>query len=289
MIVSASYRTDIPAFYGEWFLRRVEAGSCTVRNPYGKPYTVRLDREAVSGFVFWTRNAGPFIPVLRRLASAGYPFVVHYTINDYPRVLEASVIDRARAAEHVHTIAREFGSRVVVWRYDPVIVTDATPLSSHAERFARLGETLAGAVDEVVVSFASFYRKTRRNLDRAGKSAGLAWDDPASERKRELIGRLARIAREYGIQATVCAQPELAAGEAGEARCIDAGRLGDVARAPIAAKVKGNRPGCLCHESRDIGIYDTCPHGCIYCYAVASPRAAKARHARHDPDGISLG
>ena len=81
MIVSASYRTDIPAFYGEWFMRRVEAGSCTVRNPYGRPYTVRLDREAVSGFVFWTRNAGPFIPVLRRLASAGYPFVVHYTIN----------------------------------------------------------------------------------------------------------------------------------------------------------------------------------------------------------------
>ncbi len=289
MIVSASYRTDIPAFYGEWFMRRVEAGSCTVRNPYGRPYTVRLDREAVSGFVFWTRNAGPFVPALRRLASAGYPFVVQYTINDYPRVLEASVIDHRRAAGHAHEIAREFGPRVVVWRYDPVIVTNETPLSSHVERLARLGETLAGAVDEVVVSFASFYRKTRRNLDRTRKSAGLAWDDPPSGRKRELIDRLARIAGEFGIEATVCAQPELAAGEAGEASCIDARRLGDVAGAPIAARLKGNRPGCACHEARDIGAYDTCPHGCIYCYAVSSPRAAKARHARHDPDRPSLG
>ena len=91
------------------------------------------------------------------------------------------------------------------------------------------------------------------------------------------------------MRATVCAQPELAAGAAGEARCIDAGRLGDVAGAAIAARRKGNRPGCACDEARDIGAYDSCPHGCIYCYAVASPRAAKRRHARHDPRSAALG
>lgn len=289
MIVSASYRTDIPAFYGAWFMRRVRAGFCTVRTPYGRPYTVRLDREAVSGFVFWTRNAGPFLPALRRLAAAGYPFVVQYTLNAYPRVLEASVIDRARAAEQVRAIAREFGPRVVVWRYDPVIVTDATPLSSHVDRFSRLGEILAGAVDEAVVSFASFYRKTRRNLDRAGKADGLTWNDPAAERKRETVARLAEVGGEFGMKLTICAQPGLVAGAAGEASCIDAARMSDVAGTPIRAKRKGNRPGCLCHESRDIGAYDTCPHGCIYCYAVASPRAAKARYARHDPDRAALG
>ena len=287
MIVSASYRTDIPAFYGEWFARRLDAGFCTVDNPYGRPYTVRLDRESVSGFVFWTRNAAPFLPVLDRLASDGAPFVVHHTITAYPRVLEASVIDPARAAQQVHAIARAFGPRVAVWRYDPVIVTAATPLSTHEGRFARLAETLAGAVDEVVLSFASFYRKTRRNLA-AGTGAGLAWDDPPVERKRELIAALARTAGAFGMRATICAQPELAAGGAGEARCIDARRLGDVAGRPIAARPKGNRPGCACHESRDIGAYDSCPHGCIYCYAVASPRAAKASHARHDPGAASL-
>ena len=289
MIVSASYRTDIPAFYGDWFLRRLEAGFCTVRNPHGRPYTVRLDRDSVAGFVFWTRNAAPFLPVLDRLASDGYPFVVHCTINAYPRVLEASVIDPARAAGQVHRIARAFGPRAAVWRYDPIIATGATPLAAHAERFARLAGALAGAVDEVVLSFASFYRKTRRNLGVAGAESGLTWTDPPVADKRALIAELARIAAERGMTATVCAQPELAAGGAREARCIAAARLGDVAGAPIAARTKGNRPGCACHEARDIGAYDSCPHGCIYCYAVASPGAAKARHARHDPEAEALG
>ncbi len=288
MIVSASYRTDIPAFYGEWFERRLRAGSCTVRNPYGRPYTVRLDRESVSGFVFWTRNAAPFIPVLHRLSEAGYPFVVHYTVTAYPRVLETSVIDPARAADHAHRIAGDFGPRVVVWRYDPVIVTGATEYASHAERFARLAEAMAGAADEVVLSFASFYRKTRRNLA-AARTAGLAWRDPPAESKRALIARLAAIAREIGMTPTVCAQPEIVDGRAGEARCIDAARLSDVAGAPVAAREKGPRPGCRCHESRDIGAYDTCPHGCVYCYAVSSPRAAKARRGRHDPEREWLG
>lgn len=289
MIVSASYRTDIPAFYGAWFERRLRAGSCTVANPHGRPYTVRLDRDSVTGFVFWTRNAAPFLPVLDRLASDGIPFVVQYTITAYPRVLESSVIDPARAARQVHAIARAFGPRAAVWRYDPVIVTGATPLSGHAERFARLADALAGAVDEAVLSFASFYRKTRRNLAAAGGAPGLAWDDPAVARKRALIAELAGIALARGMRATICAQPELAVGGAREARCIDARRLGDVAGAPVAARTKGNRPGCACHEARDIGAYDSCPHGCVYCYAVASPGVAKSRHARHDPAAASLG
>ena len=217
MIVSASYRTDIPAFYGAWFQRRLEAGFCTVRNPYGKPYTVRLDPELVSGFVFWTRNAAPFLPVLDRLAADGIPFVVHYTITAYPRLLETSVIDAERAARQVHAIARDFGPRAAVWRCDPIVVTGATPLSSHAERFARLAETLAGAVDEAVLSFASFYRKTRRNLAAAGRNSGLTWEDPAVEQKRAVVAELAATAREFGMQATICAQPDLAAGGAREA------------------------------------------------------------------------
>ena len=90
---------------------------------------------------------------------------------------------------------------------------------------------------------------------------------------------------------TLCTQPALAAlvpGIAAPARCIDAGRLGDVAGRPVAAPVKGNRPGCLCAESRDIGAYDSCPHGCVYCYAVRRPEAAKRNHRRHDPGAEML-
>ena len=98
MIVSASYRTDIPAFYGAWFRRRLAAGSCRVRNPYGGPdYAVSLDRDSVDGFVFWTRNATPFRGVLRELAARGDPFVVQYTITAYPRVIETAVPEIGRA------------------------------------------------------------------------------------------------------------------------------------------------------------------------------------------------
>ena len=280
MIVSASYRTDIPAFYGPWFENRLDAGYWQVANPYGgRPYRVALDRDSVTGFVFWTRNAGPFMAPLDRLAGAGYPFVIHITITGYPRVLETSVIDPGRAIDHVRTIADRYGPRAAVWRYDPIIETGVSPLSLHAETFARLADGLAGATDEVVVSFASLYRKTRRNLDRAG----LGVVDPPAEAKNDLLADLARLAAERGMALSICTQPELGAPGTQPARCIDAQRLSDVAGRTIPAREKGNRPGCACHESRDIGAYDTCPHGCVYCYAVATREKARAAHAAHDP------
>ena len=255
MIVSASYRTDIPAFYGAWFERRLEAGFCEVRNPYGRPYAVRLDRESVSGFVFWTRNAAPFLPVLDRLASDGYPFVVHCTINAYPRLLETSVIDPARAARQVHGLARAFGPRDAVWRYDPIIVTGATPLSSHVGRFSRLAESLAGAVDEAVLSFASFDRKTRRNLAADGGKSGLTWADPAPERKRQVTGRASRHCHE--AFATCGAYDSCAAWRASTAMPVAQGRRAASTQGASAMWRAGrSRPGgratgraAACHES----------------------------------------
>lgn len=289
MIVSASYRTDIPAFYGDWFVRRLDAGYALVANPYGgPPYRVALERESVDGFVFWTKNIGPFLPVLDRLAARGDPFVVQYTITGYPRALERAVIEPERASWHVQALARTFGPRVAVWRYDPILLTSLTPAAWHRARFLRLAQAMRGATDEVVVSFAQIYRKTRRNLDAAAGPAGFAWTDPPVEEKRALIADLAGIAAEHGTRLTVCTQPDLAAPPAEPAACIDAARLSDVAGREIAARRKGNRPGCLCGESRDIGAYDTCPHGCAYCYAVARHPAARRRYRDHDPAAETL-
>jgi len=102
MIISASYKTDIPAFYGAWFMRRLRAGFCRMVNPYGQQiYTVRLDRDAVDGFVFWTRNCGPFMGALEEIKSLGHPFVVHVTITGYPRVLDAATIRPEIAVSHL--------------------------------------------------------------------------------------------------------------------------------------------------------------------------------------------
>jgi len=289
MIVSASYKTDIPAFYGDWFMRRLEAGYCRVINPYGgPPFTVRLGRDAVDGFVFWTRNLGPFADRLRAVAAEGFPFVVQYTVTGYPRVLDAGAIGEDSAVGHLRAVARRYGRRAAVWRYDPIVFSSATPPAWHRETFARLAGRLAGAVDEVVVSVAQVYRKTARNLTAAARLHGFDWNNPAPEEKRALIADLAGIAAANGLTLAVCGQPELIVPGAVEARCIDALRLSDVAGRPIKAAHRPHRATCACDASRDIGDYDTCPHGCAYCYAVRNRPLAKRRRAAHEPAGEFL-
>lgn len=287
MIVSASYKTDIPAFYGRWFMARLAAGHCRMTNPYGgQVYEIPLGFDAVDGFVFWTKNLHPFLPVLAELSRERRPFTIQYSVTGLPRAIEPAVPDWSRAVDDLHRVAQSQGPRVAVWRYDPILVTRLTPPAWHLARFATLAQAIRGASDEVVVSFAAFYAKTRRNLDRV---AGYSWRDPPDDEKRDLVQGLARIAADNGLRLTLCAQPDLEMAGIGGARCIDAERLAEVAGRPIAAPTRGNRPGCQCHASRDIGAYDTCPHGCAYCYAVASPALAKRRHRDHDEASPTLG
>jgi hypothetical protein len=189
----------------------------------------------------------------------------------------------------VRAVAGRFGPRAAVWRYDPVVLTSLTPADWHRATFARLAAALEGASDEVVVSWATIYAKTARNLDAAARAQDFAWSDPPAEDKRALLRELARIAARHGMRLTLCAQPDLLSDSVAAARCVDAARLGDVAGRPIKAKEKGNRPGCLCAESRDIGAYDTCPHGCVYCYAVQNRALARRRFHDHDPAAAMLG
>ncbi|MBS28243.1 MAG: DNA repair photolyase [Alphaproteobacteria bacterium] len=286
MIISASYKTDVPALYGDWFRARRIAGSCQARNVWdGKMFQVSLRDADCSDFVFGTRNARPFEAELARTGHTR-PFVVQYTVTGHPRALERSVVPPDTAIGDIRRISRQFGERAVVWRYDPVVLTDATPAAWHIENTGHLASELAGTVDEVVVSFAQIYRKTRRNLDRAQQETGNAWRDSSGDEKRDLLARLGDITKAQSLSLTVCAQPELAGDRLQPARCIDTERLNHVARdlghAPVTARTKGARPGCLCAESRDIGAYETCSHGCVYCYAVANPDRAKAAHREHD-------
>jgi hypothetical protein len=275
MIISASYRSDIPAFHGDWFLAALAAGEVAVANPYSqRPYLVDLRPEAVDGYVFWTRNARPFARALAAVAAQRKPFVVQYTILGYPRAIDTNVIDPRLAIGNARAIAEAYGKRVVVWRYDPILLTPATEVDWHRANFTHLADALAGVTDEIVVSFAQLYAKSARNLAKAG----ITWRVPDLSEQAALIAELGAIAAGRAIALTLCTQPELAAAaNTAGARCIDATRLADVAGRPIAAATKGNRPGCLCAQSRDIGAYDSCVHGCRYCYAVADHEAAQRR------------
>jgi len=289
IIVSASYKTDIPAFYGPWFEGRLDAGFAMVANPYGGPAQhVPLDAGSVAGFVFWTRNAAPFDPVLRRLADECRPFIVQYTITGYPRPLDAATIGVDAAAAQVRRLAADYGPRAVVWRYDPIVVSTLTPPAWHRRTFATLADAIAGATDEVVVSLAQIYRKTARNLNTAAQQHGFEWTDPADEEKRALLADLAAIAEDAGLRFSLCGQREYLIETVDDARCIDAERLADVAGRPMPAARRAHRRGCGCWSSKDIGAYDTCPHGCTYCYAVSSMAVAKRRFRSHDTSAAFL-
>lgn len=287
MIVSASYRTDIPAFYAPWFAERLRDGQVQVRNPYGgSPYRVSLDPNDVTGYVFWTRNSAPFADCLTQVAAQAVPFMLHYTLTGYPRALEERVPGVEAGIAQIKALARRFGPRAVVWRYDPVLLTSLTPADFHRRQVAALSAALKGAVDEVCLSFAQIYRKTRGNLDRAAARHEFTWRDPGLEEKQSLLTELSAIAAEQGIAARLCTQPDIALPAA---RCIDLERLSDLAGRPLAGRQKGNRPGCLCAESRDIGAYDTCPHGCVYCYAVRDRKRAQASFRNHHASIPRLG
>jgi hypothetical protein len=202
--------------------------------------------------------------------------------------LDASTIAADQAIAQFKEIASRFGSAVPVWRYDPILVSSLTGRTWHEESFARIAGELRGSTDEVVVSFAQFYAKTKANLAKSAAEHGFTWRDPDTAEKRALLQRLAAIAAENGMALTLCTQPDLAGDGIEAARCIDGRRLSRIADREIAAREKGNRPGCLCAESRDIGAYDSCVQGCAYCYAVRSPAAALQRRRRHDPAGEML-
>lgn len=276
MIVSASYRSDIPAFWPGWFAATLAAGFAEVPNPYGgKPYRVELSQDAVDGFVFWTRNPAPFLPILDAVAARPTPFMVQMTIIGYPRMIDRAVPSVDTQIALFQALANRFGVASVVWRYDPVLISDATPAAWHRAQIARIAADLDGSTDEVVLSFAQIYRKTLRHLEAAGRRHGFAWTDPDPDEKRRMLGDLAGIAAEHGIRASLCSQPDLLGPGLHAARCIDADRLSRVADRMIPARIKGNRPGCPCAESCDIGVYDSCAHACVYCYAVKDPTAAR--------------
>lgn len=289
MIISASYKTDIPTFYGEWFMNRLHAGYCKMVNPYNrKVLRVSLKREDVEGIVFWTKNIGPFMKHLSEVRERGFPFMVQHTINGYPKALEQAVVDWRKSVENVKRVAEEYGPRVPVWRYDTIIDSSLTQREFHVETFTRLAQALEGSTDEVVISFAQLYKKTLRNMDRASADEGFTWQDPAVEWKSSLALELSAIASSHGMRLNICSQPQLISPSAGEARCVDARRLSDIAGRTFKVELKGSRKECGCFKSRDIGEYDTCPHGCVYCYAVQNQTLAKRRYKEHDPLGEAL-
>lgn len=289
MLISASYKTDIPAFYGEWLIGRIRAGYCLMRNPYGgQVYRVSLERRDVDGIVLWTNNLQPFMSKLPELVARGYPFYVQYTINGYPKQLESLVAPTQTVLRSASELASRYGAKCLVWRYDTIVCSSLTPLAYHIDNFGRIAEKLKGSTDEVIVSFMQDYRKTLRNLTQAARLHQFTWFDPSLEQKRELMTQLAEIAGQNGMALRVCSQPECLVPGVELARCASAPRLEQISATPVKATLRPTRAHCGCYQTKDIGAYDTCVHGCVYCYAVQSHERAMQRYRTHSKDSEFL-
>jgi DNA repair photolyase len=286
MIISASRRTDIPAFYAEWFMNRIRAGFVLVHNPFNirQVRRVSLAVPDVDALVFWTRDAKHLLHYLPELDTRGYRYYFQYTITGYPKMFERSVPDLNQALNTFRKLSDIVGPQRVLWRYDPILLSNLYGLEQHLNRFAEIASALRGKTRRVTISIADFYRKTLKNLSHID---GLAITDISKDRVllQDLIGNLARIAEDNGLKMQTCTtQVGLSDSGIRQGKCIDDRLLKDVfGRDYPAQKDKGQRPGCTCVKSIDIGQYSTCLHGCLYCYATSDQRQAMNNWSRHDP------
>ncbi len=280
MIISASRRTDIPAFYGDWFRHRLEAGFALVRNPMNPRQVSRiaLTPETVDCIVFWTRNPAGLFPHLEFIQGKGIPFYFQYTLTPYGADIESAVPPVEKRIAAFRELSLRVGAGKVVWRYDPILFTNQIDLPYHLQMFRALAEELAPHTRTCVISFLDFYRKTEKNM------APFAPVDPPDEQKLELAHELSRIALPLGITLESCAEAiDLSPAGIHPGKCIDPIRISRLCHARVtAAKDPSQRQECGCIESIDIGAYNTCPHGCLYCYANHNPAIAKELARQHN-------
>lgn len=281
MILSVSRRTDIPAFYGEWFLRRLEEGFLLVRNPMNPRRVSRLDLSpaVVDGLVFWTKNPVPLIPSLSRLAA--YPYYFLYTITPYGREIESGVPPVEASLESFITLSRILGPHRVIWRYDPVFLTPRYDIDTHLAAFASMARRLEGYTHRCVVSFLDYYGNTRKNLpdtqapDQGERIASSGpwriWPPPG-----HYPGGLCRGGGLLPVRGP--AQPLHRRRAAGA----------NLREGSKGKKDPGQRPHCGCAESVDVGTYSTCSNGCLYCYAERGAGAVDAK-IPIPPPGAPLG
>lgn len=302
VIVSASRATDLPAFYADWFMDRIRRGYVKWMNPFnGKPLYVSFEKMRV--VVFWSKNPAPLLKYLDELDARSLNYYFQYTLNDYEAEgWEQNVPSLAKRIETFQQLSERLGKARVVWRFDPLLITNQTPVEHLLKKVERVGNAVAPFTEKLVFSFADIeaYRNVKRNL----AAANIHAREGSLDEKVALAHGIVELNQRngWGLRIATCAEEiELDSLGIEHNRCIDDQLLlrcfakddallhwlgferdlfGELQ--PIGKKVthdKGQRKACGCIQAKDIGEYNTCPHQCLYCYANSSPKLA-VRNAR---------
>lgn len=291
MIVSASRRTDIPAFYADWFMRRVRAGYALVAHPMRprSTYRVSLAPEEVTAIVFWTRSPRALMRWLPELDARGFRYYFQFTICGYGPPVDGNSPSATAAVDTFRRLAGSLGPERVIWRYDPILFSAHMTPSFHRQRFESLAGMLQGETRRCVVSVWDDYRKLALRLQRLA-AQGVRLRQPTREELDWLMPDLADIAKSQGMEITSCAEElDLVPYGVVPGRCIDPELLRKIFGVDTpAGKDPSQRPACGCARSRDIGAYNSCLFECAYCYATTNFDVARYRRRQHDPTAPSL-
>ncbi|NLK08612.1 MAG: DUF1848 domain-containing protein [Firmicutes bacterium] len=281
MIISASRRTDIPAFYTPWFMKCVDKGSFMRVNPYNPKQRslVSLKPDDVDAVVFWTRNPYPLIPHLKALTELRYNYYFQYTLNDYPREFEPGMPVLEQKIATFKQLSELVGPKRVVWRFDPLILSSITPTGYLADRFDALAYKLNGFTTRVVISFLDIYGKVKPRLEKLEKETGVVVQDLChpthTAELMDLAQSVAQSAAANNMEIFTCGESiDLTNVGIKPGACIDAELIEELFGLKLnVRKDKSQRSACLCAKAVDMGFYDTCLYGCTYCYAYTSKRA----------------
>lgn len=279
MIVSASRRTDIPALYPQWFVNRLLAEEVLVPNPYNKKKVTRvpLTPDVVDCFVFWTKNPEPMLPYLKMIDLLGYQYYFQMTITDYGKEMQPNLPAMEESIASFILLSERLGKEKVDFRFDPIILNETYPLSYHLEQFEMLCSWLHKHTTRCMISFVD-------------PCKGCPFPIAEEEEMEQAAEALAKIGKKYGLPIYTCGEKiNLEKYGIYKGACIDPQKIQQLVGYKLDVKKdNGQRKTCGCCESIDIGMYDTCVHGCQYCYATANYESARKKHDLHNPESPIL-
>ncbi len=279
MIISASRRTDIPALYPEWFVNRLLEGEVLVPNPYNrkKVSRIELSPKVVDCIVFWTKNPEPMLPYLKMIDLLDYQYYFEMTITDYGREMEPSLPSVEESIASFILLSERIGKERIDFRFDPIILNEDYPLSWHLEKFDMMCRWLHRYTTRCIISFVDHYK-------------GCPFLEPEEEEMRGAAKELAKIAAKYGLPLYTCAEKiDLKQYGINHAACIDPEKIRQLTGYKLdIGRDSSQRKECNCCKSIDIGMYDTCIHGCKYCYATGGGRNAGKKYKLHNPSSPIL-
>jgi len=277
MVVNVSCRTDIPGCYSQWFYERIRQGYVLSRNPYNTMQVLRyrLTPDVVDCLSFCTKNPIPMLDQLSCIDQFRQFWSV--TITPYGREIEPNVPKKENVIAAFQQLSRRYGIRAVSWRYDPIFINECYTMEKHIQSFQWMAEKLQGYTDHCVISFLDLYEKTKRNFQ------GVR--NVTEKEIRQLVPVLVEIGQKYGIRIKSCCEMEwLKEYGVDVSGCMTQQVIERAIDCTMnVPKKKAARQGCDCLLGNDLGAYNTCWHGCVYCYANYNKNVVDKNRIQHDP------